>query len=59
MQNRELGFLTEDKEKDILRSILDGDGFKSRKKQEVVTQPHVVQEVGRTKICCTLGPKTY
>jgi pyruvate kinase len=25
----------------------------------VVEQPHRLEEVGRTKICCTLGPNTY
>ena len=58
MNNRELGFLTEDKEKDILMSIVDKDAKKSEK-PHIVSQPQKPQEVGRTKICCTLGPKTY
>ena len=58
MQNRELGFLTEDKEKDILMSIVDKDAKKDVKPM-IEQQPQRGQQVGRTKICCTLGPKTY
>jgi hypothetical protein len=42
MQKRELGFLTEDKEKDILMSIVDKESYKNRKKPLPISQPHVV-----------------